>query len=176
MTFSPSIKVVIDASNHTYFFDLFLTQWIIVILSKGCKPDDFEFHNSLKLSFTNIRGIRSNFVECESFLESNSLDILAPCNTDLDDSVGYGSLSVRDYLSLIWKNSTTYMHGLSDFVNEGLPFTRHISLKNSVDCIMFSTSFTSLSILILFFFINHLLDLYARFLIFLIGFVFFHLT
>ena len=176
MTFSPSIKVVIDASNHTYFFDLFLTQWIIVILSKGCKPDDFEFHNSLKLSFTNIRGIRSNFVECESFLESNSLDILAPCNTDLDDSIGYGSLSVRGYLSLIWKDSTTYMHGLSDFVNEGLPFTRDISLKNSVDCIMFSTSFTSLSILILFFFINHLLDLYARFLIFLIGFVFFHLT
>ena len=23
-------------------------------LSKGCKPDNFELHNSLKLSFTNI--------------------------------------------------------------------------------------------------------------------------
>ena len=24
-------------------------------LSKACKPDNFEWHNSLKLSFTNIR-------------------------------------------------------------------------------------------------------------------------
>ena len=41
-------------------------------LSKACKPDNFESHNSLKLSFTNVRGLRSNFVDCESFLESNS--------------------------------------------------------------------------------------------------------
>ena len=36
------------------FFDLFLTQWIIAILSKRCKPDNFQSHNSLKRSFTNI--------------------------------------------------------------------------------------------------------------------------
>ena len=53
-------------------------------LSKGCKPDNFEPHNSRKLSFTNIRGFRSHFVECESFLESNSLDIFAVCETNLD--------------------------------------------------------------------------------------------
>ena len=52
----------------------------MAILSKRCKPDNFESHNSLKLSFTNIRGLRSNFVDCESFLESNSPDILALCN------------------------------------------------------------------------------------------------
>ena len=46
MTFCPSIKVMyVIASNHTYSFDLFLTELIMVILSKGCKPDDFEFHN-----------------------------------------------------------------------------------------------------------------------------------
>ena len=44
----------------------------MAILSKVCKPDNFELHNSLKLSFSNIWGLRSNFVECESFLESNS--------------------------------------------------------------------------------------------------------
>ena len=49
----------------------------MAILSKGSKPDKFELHNSLKLSFTNIQGLRSNFVECESFLESNSPDILS---------------------------------------------------------------------------------------------------
>ena len=51
----------------------------MTILSKGCKSDNFESHNSLKLRFTNIRGRRSNFVECESFLESNSPDIYALC-------------------------------------------------------------------------------------------------
>ena len=48
----------------------------MAILSKVCKPDNFESHNSLKLSFTNIRGLRSNFADCESFLESNSPDFL----------------------------------------------------------------------------------------------------
>ena len=40
----------------------------MAILSKGCKPDDFEPHNSLKLSFINIQGLHSNFVKCESFI------------------------------------------------------------------------------------------------------------
>ena len=48
----------------------------MAILSKVCKPDNFESHNSLKLSFTNIRGLRSNFADCESSLESNSPDFL----------------------------------------------------------------------------------------------------
>ena len=37
--------------------------------SKGCKPDNIELHNSLKLCFTNIGGLPPNFMECESFLE-----------------------------------------------------------------------------------------------------------
>ena len=48
----------------------------MAILSKACKPDNFESHSSLNLSFTNIRGLRPNFVDCKSFLESNSPDIL----------------------------------------------------------------------------------------------------
>ena len=56
----------------------------MTILSKECKPNNFELHNSLKLSFTNIRGLRSSFVECESFLESNSPDIVALFETSLD--------------------------------------------------------------------------------------------
>ena len=68
-------------------FKLFLIQWIMTILSKGCKPDNFEPHNSLKLSFTNIQGLHSNFHEREYFLESNSSDILDLCDTNLDDSI-----------------------------------------------------------------------------------------
>ena len=49
----------------------------MAILSKTSKPEKFELQNSLKLNFKNIRGLCSNFVDCESFLESNSPDILA---------------------------------------------------------------------------------------------------
>ena len=55
----------------------------MAILSKGCKPDNFESHNSRKLSFMIIRRFRSNFVDCESLLESNSPDILALGETNL---------------------------------------------------------------------------------------------
>ena len=51
----------------------------MAISSKGYKPYNFESHNSLKLSFTNIRDLRSNFIDYECFLESNSSEILALC-------------------------------------------------------------------------------------------------
>ena len=79
----------------------------MAILSKACKPDNFESHNSLKLSFMNIRGFHSNFVNCESFLESNS--------------------------PLIWNDSSTHMHSLAVYVKEVLPFARDLSLENSAD-------------------------------------------
>ena len=105
----------------------------MTILSKACKPYNFELHNSLKLSFTNIRGLRSNFVDCECFLESNSPDILALCKTNLDDSIDSGNFSVRGYLPLIRKDSSTHMHSLTVYVKEGLPFTWDLSLENSAD-------------------------------------------
>ena len=106
----------------------------MAILSKACKPDNyFQSHNSLKLSFTNIRGLHSNFVDCESFLESNSPDILALCETNLDDSIDSDNSSVRGYLPLIQKDSSTHMHGLAVYVKEGLPFAQDLSLENSTD-------------------------------------------
>ena len=83
---------------------------------KACKPDNFESHNSLKLAFTNIWGLCSNFVDCESSLESNSPDILALCETNLDDSIASDNFSVRGYLPLIQKDSITHMHGLAVYV------------------------------------------------------------
>ena len=59
----------------------------MAILSEACKPDNFESYNSLKLSFMNIRGLRLNFVDCESFLGLNSPGILALCETNLGDSL-----------------------------------------------------------------------------------------
>ena len=105
----------------------------MAILSKACKTDNFELHNSVKLSFANIRGLRSNFVDCESLIESNSPELLALCETNLDDSLDSGNFSVRGYLPLIRKDSSTHMHGLGVYVKEGLPFARDLSLENSAD-------------------------------------------
>ena len=60
---------------------------------------DFDSHNSLKLNFTNILGLCSIFVDCESFLESNSPDILTLCETNLDGSINSGNFFVFFVLS-----------------------------------------------------------------------------
>ena len=92
----------------------------MAILSKACKPDNFESHNS-------------SFVNFKSFLESNSPDILALCEIILDDSIDSDNFSVRGYLPLIRKDSSTHMHGLAVNMKEGLPFARELSLANSAD-------------------------------------------
>ena len=105
----------------------------MAIVLKACKPESFESHNSLKLSFTNIRGLHSNFVDCKSFLESNSPDILVLCETNLDDSIDSGNFSMKGYLPFTRKESSTHMHGLTVYVKEGLPFALDLSLEISAD-------------------------------------------
>ena len=122
----------------------------MAILSKECKPDNFELRISLKLSFTNIRGLHLNFVDCESFLQSNSPDILPLCETNLDHSIDSGNFSVKlpsfilkgFYYSYAWSHClcerrTSFCTGL-------------ISRKLCRFLFMFSTGFTSLSVLLLF--------------------------
>ena len=161
-----------ELTPYLSVFDIFLAQWIMAVLSKGCKPDNFESHNSLKLykyhftSFTNICSLCSNF-ECESFLESNSPDNLALCNTILDESIDSGNFSVTGYFPLIWKNSVAHMYGLTDYVKEGLPLAWNLSVQNYVLMILtyvfnllyYSQCLTSFSS------INNFLCLYVWFLI-----------
>ena len=67
-------------------------------------------------------------------LELNSPEILALCETNLDDPVDSGNFSVRGYLPLlIQKDSVSHIHGLTVYVKEGLPFALDLSLENSVD-------------------------------------------
>ena len=65
--------------------------------------------------------------------ESNSPDILALCETNLDDSIDSGKFSVIGYLPLIQNGSNTHMQGLAVYVKEGIPFARDLSLENSAD-------------------------------------------
>ena len=64
---------------------------------------------------------------------SNSPDILAFCETNLDDSIDSSNFSVRGYLPLIRKDSSSHMHGLAVYGKEGLPFARDLSPENSAD-------------------------------------------
>ena len=127
----------------------------------GCSQSFLCF---LNMSFTNIWALCSNFFDCESFLESNSPDILALCEANLDDSVDSGNFSVRSYLPLLRKDSSTHMHGLTVHVKEGLAFAWDLSLENSTDsyvftCIYFTQYLSSFSS------IDHLFCLCAWFLI-----------
>ena len=63
------------ASGTSIFTSFWLTE--MVILSKALKPDNFECHKFLNVSFTNVWVVRSSFVGCGSFLELNSPNILA---------------------------------------------------------------------------------------------------
>ena len=80
---------------------------------------------------------QSNFVDCEYFLEANSPDILALCETNLDDSIDSGNFSVRGYPPLIQKDSSTHMLGLAVDMNKGLPFARDLPLENSSDSYLY---------------------------------------
>ena len=132
----------------------------MAILSKGCKPGNFES----QLNFLYIQGLCLNFLEYESFLESNSPDILALCDTNFNNSINSGSFTVMGYFPLMRKDSVTHMHDLAVYVNKGLPFPQDRSVENSRFLLPFSTGFISLC-LISFSSIDHLLCLYVRFLI-----------
>ena len=97
------------------FFELFLAQEI-AILSKGHKTDNSEPQNPLKHSFTNIGGLSLDFVECKSFLESNSLDIHSPdaqCETNLNASIWWNaSISSNiDEVLLINPSANVFVFG-----------------------------------------------------------------
>ena len=139
-------------------FLIYFNSWILTILSKGCKPDYFEPHNSLKLSFTNIRGLCSNFVDCESILESNSPDILALILAQFFCE-GLSSFNPKGfYYSYAW--SCSLCEGRTSFC------TGRIFRKLCRFLLTFSTGFTSLSVLLLF-------PLWIIFFVFIYGFSFY---
>ena len=74
--------------------------------------------------------------DCKSFLESNSPDNLALCETNLDGSIDSNNFSVRGDLPLIRKGSSTQMHGLAVYVKIVLPFAQGLSLENSANSLL----------------------------------------
>ena len=86
--------------------------------------------------------------------------------TNLDDFIDSDNFSVRGYLLLIRKDFVTNTHALGVYDKEGLPFARDLSLENSVDSYFCFPRLYFIQCLTSFFSIDHLLRLYARFLMF----------
>ena len=129
--------------THNLPFGFLRYFWLsgMAVLSKEHKSAIFESPNFLKLSFSNIQGC-SNFVECESFLESNSAVILGLFEENLEDSIDSRNFAVSGYLQLIWKYFGTHMYGLAVYAKEGLRFAWNLSLENSeYSCLCFWLAF-----------------------------------
>ena len=73
-------RLVSHELSLPFFFWCIFNWWIMVVLSKGYKPDNFESHNSPKLSFTNMRYL-FEFCWMWIFLECTFPDILALCES-----------------------------------------------------------------------------------------------
>ena len=73
-------------------FSLGLIIVISIIFLRKLK--NLESHNSLKPCLSNVRGLHSNVVECESFPESNSPDIPVLCETNFYDSIDHSNFFV----------------------------------------------------------------------------------
>lgn len=89
-------------------------------------------HNSksFNICYSNVRGLRTNFSYVESFLHLVKPDILALCETNLDDSISNSHFDVPGYLPLIRKDSVTFMHGLGVLVRDNLPISREITFED----------------------------------------------
>ena len=68
--------------------------------------------------YTIIRDLHCNFIGCKSFLESNSPDIVALCETNLNDLFDSSNFCVRCNLPLTWKDSVSNIHGFAFYVRE----------------------------------------------------------
>ena len=112
-------------------FDIFLTQWIKATLSKGCKPDKFESHNSPKCSFMNIWDLCLNFVECGSFLEG-----LPSINLKGFYYSYTWSCSLREGRTSFPKGLTLENSAILTYVFHWLYFTQCLTSFTSTDCLL----------------------------------------
>ena len=97
-----------EPTAYLFVYDLFLAQWIMSILTKGCKPHNSESHNSLKLRVTNIHSLLSSLWWLNWFWK----------------------FLLTVYVPFIRKDSITHMHDLAVYAKEGLLFSPDLSLDS----------------------------------------------
>ena len=101
--------------------------------SKSSKSKPISNRANIHISFTNIRGLSSNFTSVEEYMLEASPHILALCETGLDPNDATGDLSIPGYSPIIAKYDplNRHGHGLSVYVKEGFPCGRDLSREDA---------------------------------------------
>ena len=88
--------------------------------------------NSFKISYTNIRGLRSNFPEVAAHVEEARPDFFSLCETNLGSEVCCDDLHLPGYSPIITKDDRLGRqgHGLAVFIKDGLPCGRVAAYEN----------------------------------------------
>ena len=146
---SQKLRQRLVSHEHTaYFSDLFLTHWIMAILSKGCKTDNFESYNFLKLTFTNIRGLRF-FLNVNLSLNQTLLMLLLYVRqtwmTELILIISLWGVTFLSFVRILLLICILLQFMWKQFLLHGT-----ISRKLCGLLLMFLTGFTWLSVLLLF--------------------------
>ena len=100
----------------------------MTILSK-CKTGNLNPSKPFRIAFTNIRGLRANFSDLETYLFQASPDILAISETCLTSDVADDDFSVPGYLPIKRKDSLNGKHGLAVYLKSTLPISRQEDLE-----------------------------------------------
>ena len=84
------------------------------------------------ISYTNIRGLRTNFADVESLLHSTKPSLLCLCETNLDSSISEREFDVPGYSTLITKldHPHRHMHGLGIYIKDGILCARVPSFED----------------------------------------------
>ena len=93
------------------------------------KPDKTKSPKPLNISYTNIRGLRTNFKDLQAYMSDNKPDILALCETNLHEGILDSDFLIQGYLPIHRKDST-HMHGLGVYVRDSLPIARDQTLED----------------------------------------------
>ena len=99
------------------------------------KPDNVKSPKPLKICYTNIRGLRTNFKDLEAFLLENSPDIFALSESNLHEGILDADFLVPGYLPIHRKDSG-HMHGLGVYVRCSLPIARNLVLEDNNEAFM----------------------------------------
>ena len=92
-------------------------------------PKKSNHKTSFDIAYTNIRGLRTNFVYVEPYLNSKKPDMLALCETNLNPEISEKEFDIPGYCSLSVKQR--HMHGLAVYIKEGIPCARDPSFESS---------------------------------------------
>lgn len=124
------------------------------VTSKVSESNNFKTCNYLKLSFTNTCCLYSNYVGCESFLQSDASDILALW-AKIQKLKRFNQYLFEGFYPLNWKVYVTHVHGLAVYLEEFFFLHKALTLKTLIIPINVFDWLNLIQCLISFISVNH---------------------